>query len=172
MIAVPITLGNTIAAPILTRLHAQRDFRRLQQLSTRSAQAMVAGVLALSLPFVLFGDLLLALVFGSEFGGAMSSLLVLCLGQLVSAAFGPNATLLNMTGNERRVTRAMTFAVAGNLGALILLVPLLGQLGAAWATTAGLSIWNFVVWRDARRILGIDTSFIPFRSRSTGIGSA
>jgi O-antigen/teichoic acid export membrane protein len=163
MIAVPISLANSIAAPVLAKLHAEGDMRRLQQLSRRSAQAMVVGVLALSLPFLLIGDRLLEIVFGAEFGGAWPSLLVLCLGQLVSAGFGPNATLLNMTGHERRVTRAMALAVASNLSALLLLVPSLGPLGAAWASMVGLSIWNYLLWQDARRLLAVNTSFLPIR---------
>lgn len=165
MVGVPITLGNLISGPMLARLHSQGDRERLQTLCTRSAQFMSGGVLILFLPILLAGSELIRILFGEEFIGATPALLVLCLGYLLSAWFGPNAMLLNMTGHEGRVTRAMAFALAGNIAGLVVLVPWLGQIGAALAATLGLATWNGLLWWDARNILKIDTSVVPFPTR-------
>ena len=160
MVAVPIGLINTVIGPQLARLHAEGDRRRLQQLCSRSAQLMTATVLMLALPFLLYGAPLLSLVFGEDFAPANIALMILCLAQLASAMFGPNALLLVMAGSERRVTRAIAAALIVNAAVLLLLVPSLGQVGAAWAAGAGLLTWNAIAWWDAYRIVGVNTFFL------------
>lgn len=158
MIAVPISLINTVSAPVLARLHAEQDIDRLRHLCRRAAQAMTAGVALLIVPFLLIGPPLLAFVFGSDFGPAYPALMIMAFGQLISAVFGPNATLLNMTGHEKRVTLAMLVAMIINAVSIWLLVPIMGHAGAAWATMAGLLAWNLFTWIDARRLLAVDTT--------------
>ena len=40
-----------------------------------------------------------------------------------------------------------------------LLVPILGAMGAAMASSAALLWWNIGSWRSARALLGVDSSF-------------
>jgi O-antigen/teichoic acid export membrane protein len=114
----------------------------------------------LALPFLLYGAPLLSLVFGEDFAPANIALMILCLAQLASAMFGPNALLLVMAGSERRVTRAIAAALIINAAVLLLLVPSLGQVGAAWAAGVGLLTWNSIAWWDAYRIVGVNTFFL------------
>jgi O-antigen/teichoic acid export membrane protein len=170
-IAVPIGLINAVVAPVLARLHANGDKDRMRLVSHRAALAMTLGVLALTLPFILFGSPLLAVVFGDNFAPAFRALLVLSLGQVLSAAFGPNAILLNMSGHEKRVTRAMLFALLVNVALVFLLTPSMGHIGAAWASSAAMLVWNLLAWWDARALLKVNTSVLPsirWRSRNEG----
>jgi O-antigen/teichoic acid export membrane protein len=86
--------------------------------------------------------------------------MIMAFGQIVSAAFGPNVGLLNMTHHERRVTRAMAIAAAINLPGVLVLGSLWGVDGAAIAFVAGLVCWNVLLWVDARRFLGVETSIL------------
>jgi len=160
MVAVPVTLVNAVIAPVLARLNAQGDMGRLQRLSSHSAQLMTAGALILTLPILFFGPDLLTFVFGSEYAPAQSALLMLCVGQVVNAGFGPNGNLLVMSGHERRVSRAMAVSLVCGTLAVAALVPWLGILGAAIASTLFLLTWNLIAWRDTRRLLGVDTSLL------------
>ena len=160
MVAVPMTLVGSVVTPLWARLHAEGDRRRMQLLSTRSAQLMTAGVLGLSLPVILFGRELIGLLFGAEYRPAYPALAVLCAGQLVQAFFSPNGGLLLMTGHERRVTRATFLSLLSCVAMLFILVPRFGMLGAALATAFAMLVWNLLCWRDARRRLGIDTSIL------------
>lgn len=161
MAAVPIALVNRVVSPVIAKLFAQGDIRRLQQLCTRAAQVMAAAVLALTLPFVFFGEPLISFIFGDEFGPAYLSVLILCAGQIISASFGPNASLLVMTGHERRVTRAMFIALAVNIAIVLIAAPLWGSAGAAVAAMGFLITWNGLAWLDAKRLLRVDTSLLP-----------
>ena len=157
MVAVPMALIATVTAPLLSSLFSSGEHQRLQKVSTSSARAQLAGVLLLSLPLLLAGETIIAFVFGSEFAAAGDGLRIMCIGQIFSAAFGLNATLLNMTGNERRLTLALSAGTVVNLLVAALLVPSLGNIGAAWAYAASLAVWNVIAWIEARRLVQVNT---------------
>ena len=163
VMAVPITLFNLVSAPVISRLYAGNDGQRLQRLLSWVAIGMTTSVAVMILPFLFAGHFLLGTVFGSEFADGNSVLLILAVGILSNAFFGANATLLNMTGNQGRVTRASAISLT-LLGALLPpLIWLLGMLGAAIGSSLALIAWNVIMWRDASNILTLDTSVISFR---------
>jgi len=164
--ATPIAVINHVAFPTVARLYAEKDYARLQRAVTGLARAQFAGVLILSLPLILFPEFLLNLVFGAEFVSAAGVLRLLALAQVVNAAFGPNVALLNMTHNERSVTRSMAVGLAVNIVAVPLLATRWGGMGAAIAVFTSLLVWNVLTWIDGRRILGIDSSLMPATART------
>ena len=159
----PMTAIAHVSLSVIARLHAEGDHVRLQKAVTALARAQLGGVAALSIPLLIAPELLIRLAFGESFEPAATALRILAAGQLLNAAFGPNVVLLTMTHNERRVTRAMAIAMALNLVMIPLLVPLWGIAGAAIAVVASLLCWNVMLWRDARRLLGVETAVV-FRS--------
>jgi O-antigen/teichoic acid export membrane protein len=158
VIAAPISIVAVVVTPLLAKLSAEENKRTLQQLCTRSAQAMTAAVIAFALPFALWGSGLLSLVFGPDYAPALPPLLVMAGATVVNAAFGPSAILLTMTSHERRVTRALFISLLVNLALLAVLVPVWGVMGAATAMAGSVLVLNSLAWADARRLLGIDTS--------------
>ncbi len=124
VIAAPLSIVAVVVTPLLANLWTQGDRRRLQSLCTRSAQAMAAGTAALTLPFLFWGSELISAVFGRDYAPALPALLVMSAAQVASAAFGPSAALLTMTGHERRVTRALFFALLTNLALVLILAPI------------------------------------------------
>jgi O-antigen/teichoic acid export membrane protein len=166
--AAPAVIVSLAAMPVMARLHAEGDRERLQKTVSAVAQAQFAGVLLLSLPLFLFPGPLLSLAFGSEFAAADNALRLLCIGQVASAAFGPNIWLLNMTHHEQRVTRALAIALALTIVLIAPLVLRWGVEGAAVALIAGMFCWNVITWRDAQKRLGIETSIArwPWRTKA------
>ena len=158
LIAMPITLLNVVGAPIIAKLNAEQDRRSLQKLLPLFALGGVAGALLLTLPFMIWGELLLGTLFGSEFSEANRTLLVLCLGTIFSAALGPNIVLLNMTGHQGAVTRASAISLL----LLVLTSPVLilrfGNFGAAAASAISLCVWNLMLRRSSMRLIGLDGS--------------
>ena len=82
------------------------------------------------------------------------------LGQLVNAATGSVASLLNMTGHERDTMQSAFVGAVTNIVLNVTLTPLWGMNGAAAATAATLIIWNTMMWYKVRTRIGIETS--PF----------
>jgi O-antigen/teichoic acid export membrane protein len=165
VLAVPVAVVNIVVLPMFSRLHSECDDVRLQKVVTASALIQFVGVLCLSLPLLIAAGPLFALVFGSSYAPAADTIRVLAVGAILAAAAGPNAALLNMTGHERRVTRAVSSALVVNIAAIAVLAPTLGSLGTAIAVVAGQILWNVVLSIDARRRLSIDTSVLGLRLR-------
>lgn len=162
--AAPLIVLIHATMPMISSLHAQQDRVRLQKLLTHSAWAQTAGVLVLSLPLLIAPGLLLSVVFGDGFAAAALPTRIIAAGQIINAAFGSNVMVLNMTYNERRVTRAMGIGLAVNVTVVLLLSRMFGTAGAALGFVASVLCWNILTWRDARRLLGVDTSLLSMQA--------
>ena len=130
---------------------------------TRSSRAVLLFAVAVVIAIFFFGEAIIRVFFGAEYESAYVPLLILCTGQLVNAAMGSVASLLNMTGHERDT---MVIIVAGAILNVILnfcLTPVWGMTGAAVATAATLVVWNLVMWRRVFKRTGIEAS--PFYRR-------
>jgi O-antigen/teichoic acid export membrane protein len=122
------------------------------------ALGMFVSSLMLTLPFWFAGEELLTRVFGAEFGASASALHILAAGVVVSAWFGPSAALLNMTEHAARVARASAVAVGTLLLLAVVLVPLWGEVGAAAAVFASITILGLLMWVECKGLLGLDAS--------------
>lgn len=161
LLAFPLTLFALVGSPIIARLHAQKDQQRLQRLLSWLSLAMTASAALGALPFILFGEPLLTSIFGNEFSGSNSVLLVLCLGALLTGCFGVNAVLLNMTGHSKSVARASVVSLSVSIFLNPAFAFIWGGLGAAWATVLSVLVWNLLMWRDGVRLLSLDSTFWP-----------
>jgi O-antigen/teichoic acid export membrane protein len=81
-------------------------------------------------------------LFGPEYPEALDSLRVLAIGQLINALCGPVLYILNMTGKEKDSQRIMLWVTLVNMVLNGILIPMLGILGAAIATSVSMSLWN------------------------------
>lgn len=160
----PVVLLNVVVLPIYSRLYAEKDMGRVQRLCTRSTQVQFTAILIISLPLLLAGREILAFVFGQGYRGAYSPMAISFIGFLFSAACGANSELLNMTGHERRVTRAMSIGLVVNLVTMPILTSFFGLAGAALSLAAGTIAWNLIATTDAFRILHVNTTLAPIRS--------
>ncbi len=160
-IAAPIGMMNLTVSPVMAKLFAEGDRRRLQQVVTHTARVMALAVVGLSLPFLLWGEALLSFAFGREFVPALPALLILCVGQIFSAAMGPSGSLLMMTGHEKRVTRASAISLTLSVASAVVLVPYWDLLGAAFALAFAITTWSVLTWRDATRLVAVQTSLLP-----------
>lgn len=158
--AAPLVVIAHTTMPMIARLHADGDQVRLQKVVTYSALVQTAGVLLLSLPLLIAPQFLLSAVFGPGFAAAGTGLQIISAAQIANAAFGPNVALLNMTHQEKRVSRAMLIGVCLNVLTVLLLSRVFGVVGAALGFAASLLTWNVITWLDARRLLQIETSIL------------
>ncbi|MGQ4659016.1 lipopolysaccharide biosynthesis protein [Lysobacter sp. F6437] len=157
LVAMPVTLFNLVSAPIIARLYAEGDYRRLQRLLASVAVGMTLCILVLILPFFVVGDVMLGRIFGDDFSSANTTLLILGVGVLSNGLFGANSVLLNMTGHQARVTRASAISLTLLVVVLPPLVWFFGIIGAAVGSSLAMTAWNFLMWRDALRLLTINS---------------
>jgi O-antigen/teichoic acid export membrane protein len=154
---------NAIQGPHVAHLYASGDMKKLQKMITRSSRAILMFSLPAVLLMCLFGDFIIRVAFGPDYAGAYWPLVILSVGQLVNASMGAVANVLNMTGHERDTTRIIMIGALMNVTLNFALTPVLGMVGAAAATASGLIVWNVLMWRQAYKRTGIETS--PFLRR-------
>jgi len=146
-----------VVAPQFARFYSNKNMLQLQRVATYSARIVFALTLPVVAVFFIWGKPIINLVFGVEFIQAYTPLIILSVGQLVNAAAGSVASLLNMTGNERETAKVLLLSVCLNLLLHLLLVPRMGVNGAAIASTVSITVWNIFLWLAVRRNLKIDS---------------
>jgi O-antigen/teichoic acid export membrane protein len=156
---VATTVGSLVP-PYLARYFAAGEMARLQRLVTLAAQASTAAALLAVTVVVLGGPRLLSLLFGHDFAASYDQWLVLSVAELLSAFFGANALLMNMTGRERVVTVSFLIALPVQIVLSFPMISAWGGLGAAFAMFGAYLVWNSILWGAARRDLQIRTTAV------------
>lgn len=154
LVSFGITAVNMALAPTISELHARNDASGLQYTVTLAARGVAAFTVPVILLLITCGYWLLSL-FGKNFVEAYPAMIILIIGQLVIALCGSVGFLLTMTGHQSDASKVIVCSGIGAVLLNLLLIPILGMIGAAVATmfvTAGRSL---VLWIIVRRRLGI-----------------
>lgn len=123
----------------------------------RKLSLVLTLLVLLILVFVsVFGEEVLK-AFGSGFEGGYVSLVILCVGQLVFVACGPTRLVLIFWGQERFLRNSMAGAALACLLGCVILVPALGDVGAAVSTSLAIAIQKISEMYVAYKRIGIKT---------------
>jgi len=135
----------------VAELYAKGDKGRLQDVvqgATSMACLVAGGVLLI---FVVFGQSLLGLVFGSNYESGYVPLLILAFGQFIGMLFGSAGMVMMMTGHQQLMMWIIVVNTFVGLLLAVLVAPLFGLMGVAlsWGGVAilqgGIS-WLVVKW--------------------------
>jgi len=147
-------IHTSLSVPLVPKI-AEKHFQgRLAELETMyncTRRRMLNLTLVLGAALVLAAPLILH-VFGKGFHGAWLPLALLVITQVIFAATGPVANYLTMTGHEKACTVILGSSLAGMVMLQLLLIPLLGILGAALAHLAGFAVQRLLLETYRRRI--------------------
>ncbi|MCB1417677.1 MAG: lipopolysaccharide biosynthesis protein [Notoacmeibacter sp.] len=138
------------AAQRYAALAADSDRSKLARFARETVSWTFWPSLAMAVFILTAGHFLLAL-FGSEFTEGYPLLFVLVLGVVARASVGPAESLLTMSGNQNVCAAVYGGALATNIIANIILIPVWGLWGAAVATAGAMTLeavlLALVVWR-------------------------
>lgn len=151
---------NSILAPKVVAMHQSKDPGLLQKTITFSVRlsAMIAGFTFLAL---VLGHRFFLGFFGEEYLAGATVLIILSLGQLANCLSGSVGILLQMTGNQQLYKKIMIAGLLVNVILNIVLAPIFGLEGIAFATFASILTWNLLGVYLCKRKLGV-TSHIHF----------
>lgn len=158
---------NSILAPKVVALYHKDDPESLQKtiFFTVRLSSLIAGLIFLGM--LVLHPFLLAF-FGAEYKSGSWVLLILASGQLVNCLSGSVGILLQMTGHQLMYQRIMIAGLLINLVLNLLLAPLFGIEGIAFATFASILTWNFLGIYYCRRKLGLSSHVsLPGSKRKT-----
>lgn len=158
LLVMMLAASKSVVAPRYAELLATGDMAQLQRVC--AATSFTAGCWACCgyLGILVGGSTMIRWIFGAAYEPAMLPLLVLGLGEVFNAATGPVGILLSMGGHERDTFRGVFIALLVKVAISLALIPTLGPLGAAIATTVSTILWNVVLWIRVRERFGIDVS--------------
>jgi O-antigen/teichoic acid export membrane protein len=169
--ALPRMAVATVFAPTVSALFA----RAIRPACNRSAPRRLACHFSVqpasAIPLLLLAQPLLAW-FGRDFVAGAPIVMILVLGQLFSAACGPQQHLITMTGHERIGATMLAVCAGSNFVGCLLMIDSFGMTGAALATRLALVAWNAAmgvfIYRRLHLMPGLIASFkaIPRRKRS------
>ncbi len=137
--SVILVVMNSVVFPQFATAYENGESERLRQLA-RLASGVASSVgVAVLIVVVVAGRDILGFV-GTDFEEAASMLVILTIGQVVSAVSGSVGGLLAMTRHERDAAVAHAIGASGSLIACVAMVPAFGGVGAAWSRTLGLTV--------------------------------
>ena len=134
------SLGASLA-PSFSGLVGRADPEGLKRLFHTSTRWIFLLGTAICLGLVL-GGLPVLHLFGKDFQAGYLPLCVLAIGQMATATFGANGTLITMSGHPKVNLYNAIFMGVGNLGLNLYLVPRYGALGAACAAALSWTLVN------------------------------
>ncbi|SIR56341.1 oligosaccharide flippase family protein [Halanaerobium kushneri] len=136
-----LSASNTIFGPTISELTEKKQFNTLERLLKSISKIIFAFSLNFLLFVIIYNQEILT-VFGKEYlvGGVV--LMILTFGQFINASVGPTGTILIMSGKQKfEVFNSIAICIMNTILNLIL-IPRLGILGAAIATTSSIIIIN------------------------------
>lgn len=159
-LALPITVLNVVLAPTIGRFYELGDRRRLQLLLGASAAAMFGAALLITLTLAVMGKWLIVSLFGPEYAGAATPLLILSAAQTVNGFCGVGTTLLVMVRAERPLMLFFALSVTAGILLAVPLITLHGANGAATAALISTTINALLTWRYSRKNLHLEPSLL------------
>jgi O-antigen/teichoic acid export membrane protein len=145
---------GTLFSPSASRLHAIGDRAGLQSLFSRGADLSVLGATLIAAPLLLFTPWILGLI-GPDFVAATPIVRILVAGQVLAAAWGPQQSLMNMTGRERQSAIILIVFACINVVIAFPLAWAWHMTGAAIASAATFVGWNLTLAYFVRHRLDI-----------------
>lgn len=137
--------------PTFARI-AFHDRERLRSLLERSVGLMFLIAIPMAAGGVLLGKDMMHFLYGSEYFSGASSFQILMLTMLVNF---PAALLANAVFAVDKQKKLVMFALIGGVSNVVLnmlLIPLYGATGSAWATFIGQFLANAYLWRVIWRV--------------------
>ena len=159
LVSLVFMVMGVVAQPTISSMHVRGLKSDLQHFITTAARWIFAASLAIGILVALFGTFVLEL-FGPDFTDGYEALLILVVGHVLVAGFGPVTSLLTMTGHQDSAALVYGLSALVNIVLNATLIPFLGILGAAVATSLNLFITHLALFWMARRDLQLSSAII------------
>jgi len=152
---------NPIIGPQIAKTYAANDQQKLQYYARLSAGWIFLINVVIYILFILTGNFLIDVFFGSEYLAAYNVVLILLAGQVVDSITGSSVLFLTMTGFENNTAIVRFITTTLNLTMVYIFSDLWGINGAAIATSITLIIWNWIIFWVVKKKLNIYC--LPFK---------
>ncbi len=155
---------TTIAFPIMSGLYGKGKIKEMKSLYQTNTRWVLIFTTPTTLLMFLFPEEILQLTFGKEYLPAANTLRILSAGMFAGTLVGPTGVALKSTDNQKYTMYNSVFTTGANVLINIILIPMLGIIGAAYASIASSLIGNFAGAAETyyeEKIHAFHTGLIP-----------
>ncbi|MEA5294377.1 lipopolysaccharide biosynthesis protein [Vibrio parahaemolyticus] len=145
-----------LSAPMFSKLYYSNDIENLIRILDKTVIMSLMVSLPSFLIVVFMGNDLLTIIFGDEYLGSYSVLLILSLGQLFISLFGPQVTLLNSCGLEKDVFVVTSISLIIGFLAALILVQYFSIEGVAIATLLSQALRVLILSMRVKKRLSVN----------------
>lgn len=103
VISAPVMVANGATRGVIADLWTRQDRNKLERLLRLVASLTVLVAMIPALLFILWGDEVLGILYGSAYQQAAGALAILVVGQLILLAAGPAGTLMILSGYQKQI---------------------------------------------------------------------
>jgi O-antigen/teichoic acid export membrane protein len=153
---------NSMAAPRFSTLYHSGKIDDLLHVAKKSAKLIFWTTAPIALTLIVFGKLLLGLLFGQEYTVAYLALFFLIVGQFINSISGSTGLFMNMTGHEKVFRNIIAITLVINVALNLVLIPNFGIYGSAFAGMVSLSFWNIYTLIYIKLKFGRSIGHFPF----------
>jgi O-antigen/teichoic acid export membrane protein len=143
LVQLPVSPLPQATYPELSRESARHDWTSLRRILRQGSWLAFSYALSASLFLLLFGPLIIRVLYTPEFLPAYPALLILAVGYLVADTFYWNRIALLALGLPDYPTKVNLIAAVLKIVGILLIVPVFGYLGSAALLTG---FYLFSVW--------------------------
>lgn len=158
--------------PVATRMVARSNHDGLVDLYWRTAIWTAVMTFPIFAATFAFAGPLTEILFGQRYAASGTYLAIMSVGYYVNAALGFNSVTLSAAGRIRSVVSVNIATAALSVIAGLLLIPMLGALGAAIISCVTLLVQNALLQLELRRRMGIPLLYRPAVEAYAVIGGA
>jgi O-antigen/teichoic acid export membrane protein len=130
----PAYAFGTIMPPIFSSTYESGDYTELNRVTRQSIRWIFSMAMPIILVLVLEGRFALRYLYGPEFEAGYTVLLILTTAYMISTSTGIVGLFLQMTGQHKVFMKLNIFFLLLNVVLNVILVSMMGMLGAAIAT--------------------------------------
>jgi O-antigen/teichoic acid export membrane protein len=150
------TLMNQISTASISRLYAMGEKEKLQTMITKITRWVTFLSFPVFLVIICCSKLILSYL-GTAFASGETALIIICIGQFISVAFGPVGNFAVTTKNEKVSIYFALIKLAMVIIFNAVFIPIWGLNGTAVATTLSLIFWNAGMFLTIKKRTGFRT---------------
>lgn len=144
-----------IFSPLIAEKFAVNKSEEINFIFRKAASWAFGLALPLFIFFLVFGKDLLSVIYGKSFSNGYLPLIIISSGTLIFLIVGANESILITHKKTRFLFKVNIFVFSLNIILNIVLIKLVGIMGAAFASAISLIIRSLLTFIEARKIAGI-----------------
>ena len=147
---------NVVIMPKISEFYHQNKLEQMKKTINKATQVVIILTLPLALILIFFSKLILS-IFGESFASGSNTLILITLGALFNAMTGNVDQILNMTNNQKFVSKIFFFGFLLNVLLNVFLIPKFGIEGAATSSLITNIVVNIIFVIVIKKKLGFFT---------------